>query len=173
MLTATASQTIGPYWHLIEDPTWSDATRFGADGDAITLTGTITDGQARPVADALIEIWQSSPPATDDFPAFARARTDAQGRFRFTTLMPGPVPGRGNAHQAPHLAVTILGRGLLTALHTRVYFDGEPLNDADPVLSLIEDPAARRTLIARQTAPATWTLDICLQGAAETVFMAV
>ena len=27
---ATASQTIGPYWHLIEDKSWADLTRFGA-----------------------------------------------------------------------------------------------------------------------------------------------
>ena len=26
----TASQTIGPYWHLIEHPEFADLTRFGA-----------------------------------------------------------------------------------------------------------------------------------------------
>ncbi len=173
MPVATANQTIGPYWHLIEDPTWADLTRFGATGEKIVLTGTVTDGAGALVADAAIEIWQTSPEVSESFPAFGRSRTDAAGTFRFTTLKPGPVAGLGNAQQAPHVAVSIFARGLLTALTTRLYFQDEPLNETDPVLSLIEDPARRQTLIARKTAPDTWHLDIRLQGANETVFMEI
>jgi protocatechuate 3,4-dioxygenase, alpha subunit len=171
MAVATASQTIGPYWHLIEDPTWADLTRFGADGEKIVLTGTVTDGSGNRVSDAAIEIWQTSPAASENFPAFGRCRTDADGAFRFTTLMPGPVAGPGNAQQAPHIAIAIFARGLLKALTTRLYFQDEPLNKTDPVLSLIEDTARRRTLIARPVGPNAWTFDIRLQGENETVFM--
>jgi protocatechuate 3,4-dioxygenase, alpha subunit len=173
MPVATANQTIGPYWHLIDDPTWSDLTRFGARGEKIELTGTLTDGAGTLLADAAIEIWQSSPEASETFPAFGRCRTDTNGAFRFSTLKPGPVAGLGNAQQAPHIAISIFARGLLKALTTRLYFADEPLNETDPVLSLIEDPARRRTLIARKTAPATWHLDIRLQGDNETVFMEI
>jgi protocatechuate 3,4-dioxygenase, alpha subunit len=173
MLTATASQTIGPYWHLIEDTAWSDLTRFGAQGDKISLTGTVIDGSGALVTDAAIEIWQASPPQSDSFPAFGRCRTDATGSFRFTTLKPGPVAGLGNAQQAPHVAMSIFARGLLQALTTRLYFQDEPLNETDPVLSLIDSPARRRTLLARPTAPGTWHLDIRLQGQNETVFMEI
>ena len=171
MPVATANQTIGPYWHLIEDPTWADLTRFGAKGETIVLTGTVTDGGGNTVADAAIEIWQSSPPTSDSFPAFGRCRTDAAGAFRFTTLKPGPVAGLGNARQAPHVAISIFARGLLVALTTRLYFQHEPLNETDPVLALIEDAARRDTLIARKTADKSWHLDIRLQGDNETVFM--
>jgi protocatechuate 3,4-dioxygenase beta subunit len=41
------------------------------------------------------------------------------------------------------------------------------------VLSLIEDPARRQTLIAHPAAPGVWNLDICLQGENETVFMEI
>jgi protocatechuate 3,4-dioxygenase alpha subunit len=173
MPVATASQTIGPYWHLIEDPTWSDLTRFGATGEKIVLTGTITDGAGALITDAAIEIWQTSPEASDTFPAFGRCRTDANGSFRFVTLKPGPVAGLGNAQQAPHVAVSIFARGLLKALTTRIYFQDEPLNETDPVLSLIEDPARRHTLIARKAAHDNWHLDIRLQGDNETVFMEI
>ena len=172
-LTATASQTIGPYWHLIEHAEMADLLRFGGTGEAITVSGTITDGSGALVADAAVEIWQTSPPASDSFPGYGRARTDASGRFAFRTLKPGPVPGLGNAQQAPHLAITIMARGLLTALTTRLYFRDEPLNETDPVLSLIEDPARRATLIAKATGPGTWELDIRLQGENETVFMEI
>ena len=173
MPIATASQTIGPFWHLIEDPTWFDLTRFGATGEQIVLTGTMTDGAGDLVTDAAIEIWQSSPETSDIFPGYGRARTDKQGRFLFKTLKPGPVAGLGNTLQAPHVAITIFARGLLTHLTTRLYFAGEPLNDSDPVLSLIEDPTERQTLIAHPVSPGTWNLDIRLQGDNETVFMEV
>ncbi|HYZ21157.1 MAG TPA: protocatechuate 3,4-dioxygenase subunit alpha [Rhodopila sp.] len=173
MTAATANQTIGPYWHLIEEPNWADLTRFGATGERIVLTGTIRDGAGEKVTDAAVEIWQSSPEASDIFPGFGRCRTDSAGSFRFVTLKPEPVPGLGNTQQAPHVAVTILARGLLRGLTTRLYFQSEPLNETDPVLSLIEDPARRRTLIARPVAADTWHLDIRLQGDGETVFMEI
>lgn len=170
-LPATAHQTIGPYWHLIEHAEMADLLRFGATGEAITVSGTITDGAGQLVADAAVEIWQTSPPVSDTFPGYGRARTDAAGRFEFKTLKPGPIPGLGNAQQAPHLAVTIMARGILHGLTTRLYFQDEPLNETDPVLSLIEEPARRATLIARPAGAGAWTLDIRLQGENETVFM--
>jgi protocatechuate 3,4-dioxygenase alpha subunit len=171
MSITTGSQTIGPYWHLLLEPEWSDLTRFGATGEKITLTGRVFDGSGAPVTDACIEIWQSSPTADENFQGFGRSATDSTGRFRFTTVKPGPVAGRGNSMQAPHLAITILARGILIAVHTRAYFEGETLNEHDPLLSMIEDPARRGTLIARQTEPGTWDMDIFLQGEKETVFL--
>jgi len=180
---ATASQTVGPYWHLIHDPVWADLTRFGADGEKIVLIGTLSDGDGAPVSDAAVEIWQAEPPASDSFPGFGRAATDSAGRFRFLTVKPGPVPGRGNALQAPHIAITLLARGLLRGLVTRAYFAGDPRNAADPLLSSIEDPARRATLIARRDLAEpggedaaqleTWRLDIRLQGNTETVFLEI
>jgi protocatechuate 3,4-dioxygenase alpha subunit len=171
MPAATASQTIGPYWHLLEDPAWADLTRFGAAGERVVVTGRVTDGDGAPVGDACVEIWQADPPADATFPGFGRAATDASGHFRFVTLKPGPVPGRGNAVQAPHLAIAIFARGLPRHLVTRLYFAGEPLNQTDPLLGAIE-PRRRGTLLAAPEAGA-WRLDIRLQGDRETVFLDV
>ena len=173
MSVATAAQTIGPYWHLIDDPALADLTRFGAPGERVTLRGTIRDGDGVPVTDACIELWQSSPAASDIFPGYGRCATDSTGGYRITTIKPGPVPGQGNTLQAPHVALNILARGIITRLYTRAYFDGEKLNETDPVLNLI-DPAARRaTLVARAEGTGVWHLDIRLQGEGETVFIAV
>jgi protocatechuate 3,4-dioxygenase alpha subunit len=171
MSVATAFQTIGPYWHLIDDPALADLTRFGAAGEKIVLTGRITDGADALVADGCIELWQASPAADEIFPGWGRCATDANGEFRFTTLKPGPVPGRGNAMQAPHLALNILARGILTRLYTRAYFAGERMNETDPLLAMVEDPARRATLIAQPAGEAVWRLDIRLQGDGETVFI--
>ena len=101
------------------------------------------------------------------------ANTDAEGTFRFVTLRPGPVPGRGNTLQAPHIAIRILARGLMAGLVTRAYFAGDALNDSDPLLTSIDDPALRRTLIAGHEGAAVWRLDIRLQGDGETLFLDV
>ena len=177
MPSTTSSQKIGPFWHLIDRPEWADLTRFGAAGHAVTLTGTIIDGDGNPVTDAAVELWQADPPADEHFPAFGRSRTDDAGRFHFKTLRPGPVPGRGNAQQAPHFAITIFARGLLKALTTRAYFAGEPLNETDPLLSSIEDPRRRASLIAQSEGAHRWRIDIRLQrgapGETETVFLEI
>jgi protocatechuate 3,4-dioxygenase alpha subunit len=175
MPSATSSQTIGPFWHLIEHPEWADLTRFGAAGERITLTGSVIDGDGNLVADAAVELWQSDPPADDHFPGFGRSRTDERGEFRFTTVKPGPVPGRGNAQQAPHFAIALHARGLLKALVTRAYFAGEPLNETDPVLSSVDDLKRRGTMIAHQQGEGHWRMDIRLQRGSnaepETVFL--
>lgn len=173
MPSATASQTIGPYWHLVEDKDWADLTRFGAEGEKIVLTGAIYDGDGLPCSDACVEIWQTDPPASDTFPGFGRSNTDVNGVFRLVTVKPGPVAGRGNAQQAPHIAIWVLSRGLMKGLATRAYFQGEPLNDTDPLLQSIEEPARRATLVATPGAPGTWRFDIHLQGDQETVFLDV
>src|SRR5271165_3529494 len=178
MPTATASQTIGPYWHLIEDAGWADLTRLGAgaahpDRAVVTLEGTVFDGAGAPAADSCVELWQSDPPADERFPGFGRCNTDALGRFRFVTLRPGPLAGPGNSLQAPHLALCLLARGLMRQLVTRVYFEGERLNDADPLLSSIATPARRATLIAGARGADCWQFNIHLQGNDETVFIDV
>jgi protocatechuate 3,4-dioxygenase alpha subunit len=61
----------------------------------------------------------------------------------------------------------------LKALITRAYFAGERLNETDPLLAAIEDPARRATLIARPEGGAQWRLDIRLQGDGETVFLEI
>ncbi len=171
MGVATAQQTIGPYWHLLEDSSWADLTRFGAIGTVIVLQGRVLDGEAAAVNDACVELWQADPPASESFPAFGRGGTDADGRFRFRTLRPGALRGRGNIAEAPHLALAIHARGLTRPLFTRVYFAGEALNEIDPLLGRIDDPERRASLIAAPAGAGVWEIDIRLRGAQETVFL--
>lgn len=174
---ATAHQTAGPFWHLIDFPAWADLLRAngpnaGVAGERIVIEGSITDGDGALVTDAMVEIWQADPAGRYDgsFQGFGRCATNAEGRFAFTTLKPGPVPGCGNTLQAPHVQIAIFARGLLSHVTTRLYFTGEALNETDPVLNLV--PAERRaTMIAEPTAAGVWQLDIRLRGGAETVFL--
>ena len=82
------------------------------------------------------------------------------------------VPDPDGKPQAPHLLLAIFARGMLLHLYTRIYFDGEAANEADPVLALV--PAERRgTLVATRhkgSGNAVYHFDIRLQGDNETVF---
>jgi protocatechuate 3,4-dioxygenase, alpha subunit len=184
MTAATAHQTAGPYWHMIDFPEWADLLRPGSGNDGVSgekviLTGRITDGDGAAVSDALVEIWQAGPDGRyeEGFHGFGRSATNAEGVFRFTTLKPGPVAGRGNAMQAPHIEIAIFARGLMQHLVTRAYFEGEALNATDPVLNMVDSAARRATLIATPAAAegeaTVWRLDIRLQGEGETVFLDV
>jgi protocatechuate 3,4-dioxygenase alpha subunit len=188
-LIPTPSQTVGPFFHLgLDRPEWSDLTRDNPNGERIVIEGRVLDGDGMPVPDALIELWQanaagryahpedqqSDKPLDPNFRGFGRVATDAEGRFRVTTIKPGPVPGRGNTLQAPHINLIFFSRGLLNHLYTRIYFAGEPANAADPLLSSIEDAAVRGTLLARREgsgSPARYRFDIVLQGDNETAFL--
>ncbi len=188
----TPSQTVGPFFHYMMTPHAYDVPELFvtnlADGtglsDTIRIEGRMLDADGVPMTDVLLEIWQadaSGAYATMEailegnrrpFHGFGRCDSDKQGTFRFTTIKPGRVQGADGKLQAPHIAVTVLGRGLLKNLTTRFYFEGDPANAEDAVLTLV--PAARReTLMLKPGTDGIWRCDIRLGGDQETVFFGV
>ncbi|HML10476.1 MAG TPA: protocatechuate 3,4-dioxygenase subunit alpha [Stellaceae bacterium] len=185
-LIPTPGQTVGPFFALgLDRPEWADMTRDNPQGERIVIEGQVRDGDGAPVPDAVIELWQANAagrynsPADDqtdkpidpNFIGFGRAATDGQGRFTVATIKPGPVPGRGNALQAPHINVAFFARGLLKQLFTRIYFSDSAENAADPLLSGIDDNSVRDTLIARRGEGGVYRFDFVLQGKDETAFL--
>ena len=180
----SASQTVGPFFSLgLQHLNRADLAVPGISGTIITIRGQILDGDQQPVPDAMLEIWQADADgkfsenkceagagAAILFTGFARIPTDAEGRFELRTIKPGCILVAGDKSQAPHIAVFVFMRGLLKPLYTRIYFSGEPANDADPVLELV--PAARRsTLIAGKEPGGNFLRwNVMLQGENETVF---
>src|SRR5262249_38650012 len=155
----------------------------GLAGPHIRIEGRVYDGEGNVVPDAVLEIWQADdqgryahpadgrPLASNSFRGFGRCPTDKDGAFVFETVKPGAVPGPAGATQAPHINVGLFSRGLLKRLFTRIYFEGDPANAADPILALV--PADRRgTLLAKSDPgkPDLFRFDVYLQGANETVF---
>ena len=179
----TGSQTVGPFLHIGLADLYCEKLLAEAALDAIVIAGQVLDGDGNPVPDGMLEIWQADvngiyPDPQDGrnamagFRGFGRVATDKEGRFTFTTIKPGYVPGPGGRMQAPHIMVSVFMRGLIKRLATRIYFPGAAGNDVDPILQLV--PAERRgTLIAKREAGTSNTIyrfDIHLQGPKETVF---
>lgn len=192
-LKESASQTAGPYVHIGLAPgaagfniyrqeLGQDIAGPNADGDRITVTGTVTDGTGAPVKDVLIEVWQANAAGVypgkgqveDGFRGWGRVIPDFDtGVFSFETVKPGAVMGRNDRLMAPHLNLWLVARGINVGLNTRMYFgDESTANAADPVLNLIEQMHRRETLIAHGN-KSGYHFDICLQGDGETVFFDV
>lgn len=185
---ASASQTVGPFFHLgLSLLNISELAAGGVSGERITLEGRVLDGDRNPVPDALIEIWQANAhgkyaheadtqnkPIEPGFRGYGRVATALDGGFRFHTVRPGRVPAPNGTLQAPHIEVSVFMRGLLRQLVTRIYFADDAANDGDFILNRI-DPARRSTLLARglDGNPLTYRWNVLLQGDDETVFFDV
>jgi protocatechuate 3,4-dioxygenase alpha subunit len=181
-LTPTASQTVGPYLHLglTDQRSVPRIAGDGVKGERVRLTFRVVDGEGQLVPDAMIELWQADSEgmynrsADSPFRGFGRLATSDDGSCTFETIRPGQVAGLAGSLQAPHINVSILGRGLLKRLSTRVYFSDESANAEDPVLALV--PENRRSTLLAQPEPArpgNWTFEIRLRGENETVFFDV
>lgn len=177
----TPAQTVGPFLSL--GLTWPDGACVvnPATSGAIRIGGRLLDGRGDPVGDGLIETWQADPdgrfpqPGDGDtaFRGFGRCLTSPQGAWEIVTLKPAPLPAAAGGVEAPHLDASVLARGLLHRLVTRIYFaDETEANATDPVLSALSDDTARATLIARAV-DGGYRFDIHLQGPDETVFFAL
>lgn len=186
-LGVTPSQTVGPFLHLGLE--WADGPYVvpPSTPGALRIAGYVFDGRGEPVPDAMVETWQADPagrfdhpddprgaakPSVPGFRGFGRSTTDQLGRWWVLTVKPGLLPTPSGEVEAPHLDLSVFGRGMLNRVVTRLYFPDEAAaNAADPVL-LSVDPARRGSLIAAEGEDGL-RFDIWLQGEHESVFFAV
>jgi len=123
----TPRQTEGPFFKP-RSPERAELIEPGMKGRPIELTGFVLDPSCKPVAHALLDLWQADDAGDYDNTGF-RLRghqfTDAQGHYRFRTIVPAVYPGRTRHF---HLKVQPSGGRLLT---TQLYFPDEPMNRRD------------------------------------------
>jgi protocatechuate 3,4-dioxygenase beta subunit len=127
----------------------------GAKGEVIEVTGRVLNARCRPLASAVIDIWQANAagrydhpsdsanpaPLDANFQGYARLIADARGEFRFRTIKPGSYPVFDNWERPPHIHFKVTPV-LDPYLITQMYFAGDPLNADDRLFNAI-DPAAR------------------------------
>ena len=170
-----------------------DLTNDGAAiGQRIVVHGRLLDGDGHAAAGSLIEVWQANAagryahaadrwpaPIDPNFAGAGRAVTDADGRYRFTTIRPGAYPWRNhdNAWRPAHIHFSVFGQAFAQRLITQMYFPDDPLFFQDPIFNSVPDPRARARLISAYHHDATtdhWALgfrfDIVLRGREQTPF---
>ncbi len=151
--TETTANLLGPFWRLDSPRTENGGSivRSPTPGPELFVTARVRDRQGRPVADAEVDIWQSSTeglyenqdPTQADMNLRGKFRSGAQGAFSFRSILPAgyPIPiggpvgdllrmqGRHNMRPA-HLHFLIFKEGLKTHI-SQVYVPEDPHIDTD------------------------------------------
>jgi len=195
LLPHTLSEVTGPVFGFDEvKPEDADLTRQHdgePQGERIVVSGRLLDENSKPVANALIEMWQANAagryrhavddhnaPLDPNFTGGGRVLTGTDGSYRFLTIKPGAYPWRNhyNAWRPAHLHFSIFGIGLVQRLVTQMYFPGDPLIPYDPMYNSVPDEKARARLISQfdweRTAPdfaLAFRFDIVLRGREQTL----
>jgi protocatechuate 3,4-dioxygenase beta subunit len=123
----TLAQTEGPFFKP-SSPERIELIEAGMAGQPIELVGFVLSRNCKPIAGALLEFWQADDKGQYDNSGF-RLRghqfTDADGRYRLKSIVPGVYPGRTRHF---HVKVQPSGGRVLT---TQLYFPGEAKNRSD------------------------------------------
>ncbi|MBR1225350.1 MULTISPECIES: intradiol ring-cleavage dioxygenase [unclassified Bradyrhizobium] len=141
---ATLAQTEGPYFKP-SSPERVELFEEGMAGQPIELVGFVLSRDCKPVSGALLDFWQADGRGQYDNSGF-RLRghqfTDAEGRYRLRSVVPGVYPGRTR-----HIHVKVQPRGG-RVLTTQLYFPGESQNRSDGLF--------RKALLVRTAKNAGW-----------------
>jgi len=140
------------------------------------VSGRVLDENGRPVPNTMIEscrpmragamctnMTSTTARVIPTSPARGRVITDAEGRYRFITIKPAPIPGTMRAMRGVLRTSTIrCWRGFAQRLITQMYFPGDPLFPLDAIANAVPE-AARQRLVARfdlETTEPFWALSI-------------
>lgn len=161
-------------------------------GERIVVHGTVTDGNGRPVPNALVEVWQANAggryrhvndtyiaPIDPNFGGCGRMLTDENGYYVYRTVKPGAYPFRNriDSWRPAHIHYSLSGPAFGQRLITQMYFEGDPLIPHDQIIATIPDKAAIDRLIARLDRASgvpldslAYRFDIVLRGRRQTFF---
>ena len=114
--------------YLPNTPERTALRETGMAGEPLLITGYVLDAACAPIPGAWLDFWQADADGVYDSGSF-RLRghqfSDADGRFRLETIVPGPVGGRPR-----HLYVKVQAPGG-PVLTTQLFFPDDPANAAD------------------------------------------
>ena len=153
---ATESTVLGPFFvqGAPELPMGESIAKSGTPGDPCTMRGTLKDTKGKPVANAVIDVWEAGGDGFYDVQKSegmnlrARFRTGADGRFWFRCVRPVsyPVPNDGpvgkmlvatgrHSMRPGHLHFKFTAPGCAT-LVTHLFVKGDKYLDSDAVFGV-------------------------------------
>jgi len=155
----TPSSVLGPF-HVLGAPDLPVGADMKGDneGDAVVVAGRVLNNAGEPIEGAMLEIWQTAEnglysgqdEAQPEYNLRARMKTDAEGRYLFSTIRPAPytVPDDGpvgellhatgrHPWRPSHLHFIVTAEGQKT-LVTEVFPSDDPYLDEDAVFGVRE-----------------------------------
>jgi hydroxyquinol 1,2-dioxygenase len=158
--TETTANMLGPFWRLDQPrtPNGGSIVRSPTPGPALFVNARVKDMSGRPVADAEVDVWQSSTeglyenqdPGQAEMNLRGKFTTDRDGHFAFRSIKPAgyPIPvdgpvgvlvraqGRHNMRPA-HLHFLIYKPGYKTHI-SQVYVNDDPNLETDVQFGVTE-----------------------------------
>lgn len=161
----TPPQTEGPFFPIVDQADKdADLTRIEgrgerAEGEVVVVEGRVMDEADQPIEGALIDVWQANvhgryaheadpnpAPLDPNFQGWGKLITDAEGRYRFRTIKPGPYPVGESWSRPPHIHFKVARRGF-HELTTQMYFAGDALNEVDRLLLSVPEEQRSQLLV--------------------------
>ncbi len=164
----TPREIMGPFYPIREQEDKDvDLTRVAgrsarAEGEVIAVRGQVLDEDCRPIAGALVEIWQANAhgrysherdpnpaPLDPNFQGWAQIVTAEDGTYAFRTIKPGAYPVNEMMTRTPHIHFRVARRGYHEQI-TQMYFAGEELNAEDYYIQRMPATERERVVITAQ-----------------------
>lgn len=121
----TPGQTEGPFY-FPKSPRRRDVRASDRGGTDLVLRGRVLDPTGRPVAGAVIDVWQTDENGRYDLHGYGyrgHQFTDADGRYELLTVRPKAYHALGT-FRTPHIHLKVQGPGT-RMLTTQLYFPDE------------------------------------------------
>jgi len=129
--TQTPFMTEGPYY-TPNSPERTSLVDDGMEGTRLTIVGYVLDSECQPVENAWLDFWQADAEGIYDNSGYTlrgHQFTDASGRYRLETVLPGEYPGR-----TPHIHVKVQAPDS-PVLVSQLFFSGAPGNQTDRIFA--------------------------------------
>jgi protocatechuate 3,4-dioxygenase beta subunit len=126
-LPQTPREIEGPYFRL-GAPERSNLVEADYKGPKLYLSGRVLNPKGKPIPGAIVAIWSSDEVGNYDMVGHhyhGYQITDSEGRYAFTTIIPGAYQPR----HAKHIHVKV--QGVSSPITTQLYIEGEPGNEED------------------------------------------
>lgn len=153
-LNETPHQVLGPFYPdeiaLDADLVKRTGHMDTASGEIVIIEGVVKNEMGRPLKEARVEIWQAcasgkynhphdpNPASLDPhFKYWGKSITDADGFYRFRTIIPGSYPAEEGWNRPAHVHFKITCTGFQEVI-TQMYFKQDVLNEADQILQNLE-----------------------------------
>lgn len=161
----TPVQPEGPFYPVADqidkdsDLVTVNGSKTLAAGEIIFVDGFVLNQHCEAVSGALVEIWQAcetgkynhpSDPNTaaidPHFQYWGQAITDAQGYYKFRTIIPGAYPAGGDWIRPPHIHFKVSKLGYLELI-TQMYFAGQVYNQTDKILQQLSESQQKNVIV--------------------------
>jgi protocatechuate 3,4-dioxygenase beta subunit len=136
-LAPTPAAELGPFYKRLA-PSNSAMRAPGDPGMPLVVTGQVFSSRGELIPLAIVEIWQTNHEGLYDLDGYhyrTKLTTPADGKYEFSSVMPGHYPARVCQHI--HYAVTAPG---YRPLVTQLYFATDPVFEGDPDKNFVRDP---------------------------------